>query len=275
MTRYYQTVSTQFTSKFAPGIFHSNVYKTRGDALHYEYLDCPTSVVAEYNYSYSTMGFPTGVPYRGSTEQKEILLKQFQRKTEFHRKFKTAIWNGEFGPVYANPMYDTDAESINQQRYELLGEQLKIYDKVRIPWSIWLYKDIGLQGMVHSSPNSAWNRLIQPFLDKKKVLQLDSWGRYPSAEPEALLNPLISWLNKVSPSLPNTYPRHWKTERHVQCAIQQNLLADSLQMEFAEQFRGKTLEELDSLAKSFHFDECVQRKGLNKILSDYKKVRTA
>lgn len=223
-------------------------------------------------YSYSTMGFPTGIPYTGSDEQKQILVKQFERKTEFHRQFKTAIWNGEFGPVYANPRYEPDAESINQQRYELLGEQLRIYDKVQIPWTIWLYKDIGLQGMVHTSPDSPWNKLIQPFLEKKKALQLDSWGRYPSPEPEALLDPLIAWLNKVSPTLSSTYPRHWKTERHVQVAIQQNLLAESFQAEFAEQFRGKSTEELDELAKSFHFDQCVQRDGLNKIMSDHAKV---
>jgi hypothetical protein len=215
------------------------------------------------------MGFPTGVPYVGTVAQKETLVKQFERKTEFHRRYQTAIWNGEFGPVYANPKYEPEAEAINQKRYELLGEQLKIYDKVQIPWTIWLYKDIGLQGMVFTSPDSPWNKLIEPFLEKKKGLQLDSWGRYPSAEPESLLNPLISWLNKVSPSLSATYPTHWKTERHVQVAIQQNLLADSLQAEFAERFRDKTMDELDALAMSFHFDQCIQRGGLNKIMSEH------
>jgi hypothetical protein len=222
--------------------------------------------------SYSTMGFPTGVPYTSSDEQKQILMNQYERKTDFHRKFNAAIWNGEFGPVYANPRYEPDAESINQQRYNLLGEQLKIYDKAKIPWTIWLYKDIGLQGMVHTSPNSPWNQLIQPFLEKKKALQLDWWGCYPSAEPEALFNPLITWLNKVSPTLSTSYPKHWKTERHVRCAIQNNLLADSLQAEFAGLFRDKSIEELDELAKSFHFDQCVQRDGLNTIMSNHAKL---
>jgi len=55
------------------------------------------------------------------------------------------IWNGEFGPVYASPE-DPDHEEINQQRYNLLGEQLSIYKADKISWSIWLYKDIGFQG---------------------------------------------------------------------------------------------------------------------------------
>ena len=110
----------------------------------------------------------------GTPEQKAKLEQQFLRKCEFQLANKTAIWNGEFGPVYANPMYEPDAEHINQHRDELLGEQLRIYDKYEVSWSIWLYKDVGLQGMMHTSRDSAWNKLIKSFLEKKKRLQLDS-----------------------------------------------------------------------------------------------------
>jgi hypothetical protein len=44
-------------------------------------------------------------------------------------------------------------------------------------------------------------------------------------------------------------------------------LSESLQAEFARLFAGKGFEELDELAKSFHFDQCLQRDGLNKIMS--------
>ena len=67
---------------------------------------------------------------------------------------KPRIWNGEFGPVYANPRLDKDAETINNERYNLLGQQLRIYNKYHIHWSIWLHKDIGIQGMFHTSPDS-------------------------------------------------------------------------------------------------------------------------
>jgi len=64
------------------------------------------------------------------------------------------IWNGEFGPVYASPD-QADHEQINQQRYNLLGEQLSIYKQDQIHWSIWLYKDIGFQGRTKSSAHVA------------------------------------------------------------------------------------------------------------------------
>jgi hypothetical protein len=224
-------------------------------------------------HDYSMMGFPTGRPFTGTDEQKAILARQFKRKSEWQVAHNAPIWNGEFGPIYANPKYESNAEAINQRRYGLLMEQMKIYDEAKIPWTIWLYKDIGLQGMVHTNPDSKWNTLIQPFLEKKKRLQLDSWGKYPSEEVEAIINPLIEWIDKVSPSAGKQYPTSWNTGKHVDRAVLQTFLSDSLQMEFAELFRGKSQVELDELARSFHFDECVQREGLNKMMSDHAKLR--
>ena len=39
-----------------------------------------------------------------------------------------------------------EAAEINKERFEVLGEQLRIYEKYKVGWSIWLYKDIGVQG---------------------------------------------------------------------------------------------------------------------------------
>ena len=138
------------------------------------------------------MGFPTGDRYKGTAEQKDRLEKQFLRKSEFMLEHKVPIWNGEFGPVYAD-LQDSDADSINEDRYNLLGQQLKIYDKYKISWSIWLYKDIGIQGMLHTNRDSKWNRTIELFLDKKRQHRLDAWGAHPSSEVEAALNPLVQW----------------------------------------------------------------------------------
>ena len=78
-------------------------------------------------HDYSIMGFPTSKPFEGIDAQKQLLAKQFAKNSEFHRVNKVPIWNGEFDPVY-----ETNAEHINQQRYSLLGEQFKIYGKAQI-----------------------------------------------------------------------------------------------------------------------------------------------
>lgn len=218
------------------------------------------------------MGFPTGERFKGTTAQKETLERQYLRKVQFMQQHGTPVWNGEFGPVYADPRMDADAETINQERYNLLGEQLRIYDKYGIHWSIWLYKDIGLQGMIHTNPESMWNRTIQPFLDKKSKCLLDAWGRRPSPEPDTLLKQLVEWIDKVSPRAKQMYPTVWATERHLLRRVFQTYLAESLSDEFAEQFRGMDEKELDALAHSFHFDECVQRSGLNEILKQHARL---
>ncbi|KIW30504.1 uncharacterized protein PV07_06246 [Cladophialophora immunda] len=223
-------------------------------------------------HDYSMMGFPTGRPYEGTSEQKDRLEAQFLRKSEFQRTHKTAIWNGEFGPVYANPKWDEDAEAVNQKRYNMLGEQLRIYDKFQIPWSIWLFKDVGLQGMVYTSPDSPWNKLIEPILEKKKRLQLDAWGKYPSKEVDDVMLPLIGWIDSVSPTAKNVYPSTWNTARHIERAVLQTFLAETFCQEFAELFRDKDEGALEKLAQSFSFENCVQREGLNKIMSDYAAV---
>ena len=126
--------------------------------------------------------------------------------------------------------------------------------------------------MVYTSPKSAWNTLIQPFLEKKRALQIDAWGKYPSKEAEAALDPLVKWIDKVSPTATETYPTPWATQRHILRATFQTFLANSFSMEFAGLFRGKGFEELEELARSFHFDECLQREGLNKVMSEHAKV---
>ena len=219
------------------------------------------------------MGFPTGEAYKGSEEQKTRLEQQFIRKADFMTRHDTPIWNGEFGPVYADPRIEPSAAGTNEHRYNLLGEQLRVYDKYKIHWSIWLYKDIGVQGMVHTNPDSKWNKTIQPFLEKKKRYQIDAWGKHPSKEAEEVLNPLVEWIDKISPTAKDTYPTPWATERHVLRNVFQTFLANSFSDEFANLFRGMNKSELDALAHSFHFEECLQRDGLNKILKSHAEPK--
>ena len=218
------------------------------------------------------MGFPTGERFKNTPEQCHQLERQFKRKAEFMSTHQTPIYNGEFGPVYASPHLEPDADTINSERYNLLAEQLRIYDQHRIHWCIWLYKDIGLQGMIHTHVNSHWNKKIQTFLDKKRHLQLDAWGKHPSPEAEAALNPLVKWIDDVSPSAKNQYPTPWMTERQVLRAVMQTFLANSFSREFAELFRGMESEELEELARSFLFEKCVQREGLNRALSGHARA---
>ncbi len=78
--------------------------------------------------------------------------------------------DGEFGPVYQSEDDGiADWQDINESRYQVLKDQLEVYRKAKASWSIWLYKDIGFQGMTYAGKQTAYMKLLKPFLDKKKV----------------------------------------------------------------------------------------------------------
>jgi hypothetical protein len=95
--------------------------------------------------------------------------------SEFLRRslalFADGRTDGEFGPVYANAKDDPETyEQTNTSRYLALEDQLGLYDEQpKASWSIWLWKDIGFQGMVYVDPETPYMRLLEPFLRKKKV----------------------------------------------------------------------------------------------------------
>jgi hypothetical protein len=235
------------------------------DFSHFPTEPFPNTVYACHDYS--MMGFPTGDPYLGTSAQKTKLRKTFERKVAFMRAHKLPIWNGEFGPVYASPSDDANFEQTNSQRFALLQEQLSIYRETDVSWSIWLYKDIGYQGMVYISPSSPYMQLIGPFLAKKKALNLDFWGCADSKVKD-VYEPFLKALKEMVPEhLRNKkYPSTWTFERQVERQVRECLLSEYLGWEMAELFRGKTEEELDALAASFRFENCVVREELNLIL---------
>jgi hypothetical protein len=238
------------------------------DFSHFPSEPLPNTVYACHDYS--MMGFPIGDPYLGTEAQKAKLRKSFERKVAFMREKGVPIWNGEFGPVYASAGDDADYKKTNSQRFALLKEQLSIYKETDVSWSIWLYKDIGYQGMVHVSPSSPYMQLIATFLAKKKALNLDFWGCSDS-KVSHVYEPFLKHLKEMVPEhlRDRKYPSPlWTFERHVERVVRECLLSEYMGWEMAELFRGKTEEELDVLAASFKFENCVLREELNEILMD-------
>ncbi|KAG8876765.1 hypothetical protein FRB97_003946 [Tulasnella sp. 331] len=169
---------------------------------------------------------------------------------------------GEWGPVYAGPDDDPNWESINKVRYHVLKDQLTIYEERKISWSIWLYKDIGFQGMVYTAPDTTYMKRLKPFLQKKKRIAADAWGVDLSTVGH-ITKPIEDWLVQEVPSILHKYPPTWKPSRHVGRLIRNILMSEELYPEYAAYFEGLSFDELDELAASFKFGNCLQRKGLN------------
>lgn len=184
---------------------------------------------------YLLLAEPFIIHNQGTPEQKAQLARSYKRKVEYHHKIDGPIWNGEFGPVnfrlcskvgccidlqlwqvYASPDNDPEWEATNEKRYHLLKDQLELYHHEAISWSIWLYKDIGFQGMVYASPESPYIKLLKPFLDKKKGLVADEWGANASIVKD-IFDPLEEWLLGATPGVVRRYPPTWTPARHGTC----------------------------------------------------------
>ncbi|KAJ9150391.1 Glucan 1,3-beta-glucosidase [Pleurostoma richardsiae] len=228
----------------------------------------PNTVYACHDYS--MMGFPGMEQYAGTEQQKAKLRHNFERKVEYMRAAGVPIWNGEFGPVYADADADPEAAATNANRFALLREQLRVYrDMGGVSWSIWTYKDIGYQGMVHVRKDSPYLRLIRPFLEKKQRLGLDFWGAVDrTAVENDVYSPFINKLKEMVPEHLQTrkYPPVWTFQRQVERAVRECLLSEYLGWEMAELFKDKTEDELEELAASFNLENCVERSKLNEIL---------
>ena len=185
------------------------------------------------------------------------------------------IWNGEFGPVYASPN-EEDHDRINSQRYNLLGKQLSIYKADQIHWSIWLYKDIGFQGMVYVSPKTLYMQRLKPFLEKKYRLAVDSWGA-DDAGVQHVFRPIVDLIKEAIPREQDRrlYPwPNWSVEERVSRLARATLIGEFLVKEWAEYFREMDETQLEEMAKSFHLDNCMKREGLNRVLREHARQDT-
>ncbi|KAI0364642.1 glycoside hydrolase [Pilatotrama ljubarskyi] len=227
-------------------------------------------------HDYSVYGFPDAPePYARTEEQRRRMRRSYEKKRAWMDERGLCVWNGEWGPVYARKEYEGDEmDKINERRYNVLKDQLELYAKDRLSWSIWLYKDIGFQGMVYVSRETPYMKLFKDFLQKKYRLAVDSWG----ADDKFVRDIYKPIVQLIKDNVPNEEHRKlypypvWTVEGRVARLARCMLLSEFLVMEWAEHFRGMSEEQLDEIAQSFKFENCIKREGLNKVLREHARL---
>jgi hypothetical protein len=136
-----------------------------------------------------------------------------------------------------------------------------------------LYKDIGFQGMVHTSLETPYMVLFKDFLARKHRLAVDAWGA-DDKDIRHAYQPLTDLILKDIPEqYRNLYPAPvWKLTDRIGRLARNILVAEFLVKEWADHFVGKTEEEIDAIAASFKFEKCLKRDGLNAILTANAKL---
>jgi endoglucanase len=140
----------------------------------------------------------------------------------------------------------------------VLEDQLQIYDEFKVSWSIWTYKDIGLQGLAHTRPDSAWNTFVRPITEKKARLATDRWGTTDERIRD-VMEPIEKLMEREFPGY-NPFPAgvSWQICR----LVREILFAEAVVPEFGKLFEGASGPKLEELASSFRFDRCTVRDKL-------------
>lgn len=218
----------------------------------------PNTVYSVHNYAIP--GFIDGGDYPGISWgeyfDKAVLREHLRKTCQYMLENGTPIWIGEFGPVYTG-----DAKK-DAMRYQILKDQLSLYQEIGANWSLWTYKDIGLQGMVSVPQDSKWIRKIQPVLEKKAILGVDSWG----GSDENIRHIMEPIEQTFAEYFPNHNPFPFNTRWQINRLVRHILLAEPLVDDFIPILQDVSLEEIDALMASFQFKNCVPRQQLIEII---------
>ncbi len=235
-----------------------NKYSTDFSFLDSRPEPLPNTVYTAHDYALPGIGSATEYPgtTRGEYFDRDVLEQTFLRRTEYMRRTGTPIWIGEFGPVYS------EDRSQDSWRYQLLQDQLDIYQDHDASWALWTYKDIGLQGLVYAKPDSPYMDLIGDISARKRRLGIDSWGG-TDAHVRDVLDPIESLFDR---EFPDFAPWPWGRKPHIATVVRHVLMAEPLAEQFGDLFSGVDVDTAKQLAASFRFDQCVERTGLSHVL---------
>jgi len=127
--------------------------------------------------------------------------------------------------------------------------------------------------MVYVSRSTPYMKLFKDFLGRKQRLAVDAWGK-DDKYVKHIYQPIADLIrNAVSDeSKLKLYPPIWSLEERVTRISRTILVAEFMVKEWAETFRGFEEEQLDELARSFSFENCMKRAELNQSLREYSPL---
>ena len=220
-----------------------NSYATEFDFFDEDRFDNAVYTLHDY--------VPAGLgrsPHYSAEEARE----KFLQRSAYARATGTPILVGEFGPIYDG---DPAGDALKRR---ILDDQLALYDEFGASWALWMYKDIGRQGLVSVRPDTPYRRRFDPFVAKKERLGVDQWGS-DGIGVAAVTQPV---QDLVAREFPGFEPYPWGRFDFVRTLLLNITLAQPMAHEYADLLRGLDDTELDALADSFALERCDVREPL-------------
>jgi hypothetical protein len=164
---------------------------------------------------------------------------------------RAPVWVGEFGPIY------TEDEELNATRYRLARDQIDLFERYGASWAIWTYKDIGLQGLVYAAPDSPYMQALGDTVQKS-----NGWAATAGAG-DAELSEILSVIDQtLDREFPDRAALPWDARSLNRRLVRNIFFAEALTPEVAARFADFDEQGIDTLMRSFAFENCVKREEL-------------
>ncbi len=225
-------------------------------ATEFDFFGDPADNTVYTLHDYVPAGLGRGRGYPGSVDgtyyDKDVVRQKFLDRSAYARSTGTPLMVGEFGPIY------TGRPDEDEQRLNLLSDQLELYREYDVSWTLWTYKDVGKQGLATVHPDSPYLRRFADFIAKKDRLAADKWG----SDGEGVVDVTRPVQDLVAEEFPDFAPYPWGRADWVRTLLLNILFAQPLAYEYADRLKGLDDSELTALAESFAFEQCVIREPL-------------
>jgi len=238
----------------------------------FEGLDEPFDdnlVYSSHNYTIATHRARKYPGYVGNVyADKNWMEKIFLERNSWILERKRPSWVGEFGALFDGPI---DAPTnADMARLMALRDQLEVFNKYEQHWTIWTYKDVGVQGLVVPKEDCEYMRRIKPILKLKEKLGLDSWtsrGHGLLAIETARIIEVIA--QAVSEGLKDYSLDYTTLTRTLGDRIICGTISNFLAPLYALQFADMKEDEIERMHHSaFEFSNCAKRTYLIETLKE-------
>ncbi len=219
-------------------------------------------VYSSHNYNASTNG-PGKYPGKTAGEnwdmEKQRRVFENQEGTLFARKYKVPLWVGEFGANLSSSKEEAP------DRLRALDDQMAVFNRAGIHWSLWSYKDVGAMGLLVLKKDSPYRKAIAPVLKANQLIGTDfpSWYGWNK--------PAIAWqLGEIADSIRSAAADARIEVENNQQYFRQSALAcysaSLLQPVYARCFEKMSEKEIDTVLSSWCIRNCQPQQELIDVL---------
>jgi endoglucanase len=229
-------------------------------SARFDGMDDPASLGGNIVYSshnYNEAGFGPGVYPSvdkgwGMEWQEQVFVNA--SGTRFTQTHNVPLWVGEFGAAYNGPLGEIP------NRLRALDDQLVVFNRHQAHWTIWVYKDIHVMGLMQVSQGSRYIQTIASILKGKQAVFADFWMRWAASTPvkdsvDALADQIQETLSDVDVDVKVDH-------RYLGQSVLSGYTAILMQPAFARLFAGMSETQLDGILASFSFENCRPHQAL-------------